>query len=55
MKYHNPKSEEMEEILKDEIKRLDKENKELRTALHHTINRPLGVVPDSALKFYKPE
>ena len=29
------------------------ENQRLRTALHDAINRPMGVVPDSAVEFYK--
>ena len=33
---------------------LAEENGELRIALQHAINRPKGVVPDSALKFYTP-
>jgi len=37
------------------IKELEKENFKLRNALHDAINRPKGVVPDSACEFYEPE
>ena len=34
------------------ISQLMQENARLRTALHDAINRPMGVVPDSAVEFY---
>ena len=52
MKYHNSKTEVMEEVLRSEIKRLETEKKRLLIALHDAIKRPMGVVPDSALEFY---
>ena len=36
----------------NEVKRLREENARLRTAIHDAINRPMGVVPDSAVEFY---
>lgn len=32
--------------------KLQKEIDELKVALNDAINRPMGVVPDSAMKFY---
>ena len=40
------------EVARQEIIRLEAENARLRTALHDAINRPMGVVPDSAVEFY---
>ena len=39
-------------VVQEEITRLSAENTRLRTALHDAINRPMGVVPDSAEEFY---
>lgn len=35
------------------IQETERENARLRTALHDAINRPMGVVPDSAVEFYE--
>ena len=35
------------------FKEIESENERLRTALHDAINRPKGVVPDSAVEFYE--
>jgi len=37
------------------IKKLEKENFKLRSALHDAITKPMGVVPDSAIEFYDPK
>lgn len=38
-----------------EIEMMREEEQQLKQALHDAIRRPMGVVPDSALKFYAPD
>ena len=35
-----------------DIRKMGAENARIRIALHDAINRPMGVVPDSAVEFY---
>jgi len=39
----------------NDAERLIRENEELKQALHDAILRPMGVVPESAEKFYDPK
>jgi hypothetical protein len=39
----------------DEATTLRSKNERLLEALHDAIDRPKGVVPDSAIEFYKPD
>jgi hypothetical protein len=43
------------QMIEEEVERLRAENDRLKTALHDAINRPMGVVPESAEPFYEAE